>query len=249
MSASFDPAGAAAPGTGPAGAGAPPPLEARGLTKVYRSGGGELHVLRGVDMVVRPGEWLSIVGASGTGKSTLLRILGTLEEPTGGSVRLEGRLTSGQSEATLARLRRRRVGFVFQFHNLLGEFTALENVMMPALLAGVPAREARERAEPLLEAVGVLDRASHRPGELSGGEQQRVAVARALINQPGVVLADEPTGNLDPVRAGEVEELLAALTLGRGAALVVATHNPGTARKAKRILKLDGGLVHEAESL
>jgi lipoprotein-releasing system ATP-binding protein len=226
-----------------------PALEARGVTRHYRSGGGELQVLRGVDMVVQPGEWVSVVGASGTGKSTLLRILGTLEEPTAGLVLLEGRQTSGQSEASLARLRRQRVGFVFQFHNLLGEFTALENVMMPALLAGVPAREARLKAEPLLRAVGLSDRASHRPGELSGGEQQRVAVARALVNEPGVVLADEPTGNLDPARAGEVEDLLAALTRDRGAALVVATHNPDTARKAKRILQLDGGLVQPAESL
>jgi lipoprotein-releasing system ATP-binding protein len=240
--------GRPAPGADVAAAGAPA-LEARGITRSYRSGGGELQVLRGVDMVVRPGEWVSVVGASGTGKSTLLRILGTLEEPTAGQVLLEGRRIAGQSEASLARLRSRRVGFVFQFHNLLGEFTALENVMMPALLAGVPAREARGRAEPLLRSVGLLDRASHRPGELSGGEQQRVAVARALINEPAVVLADEPTGNLDPARAGEVEDLLAALTLGRGAALLVATHSPTTARKAKRILKLDGGLVQQAESL
>ncbi|HVP40283.1 MAG TPA: ABC transporter ATP-binding protein [Candidatus Saccharimonadales bacterium] len=219
------------------------------MTKVYRAGGTELHVLRGVDVVVRAGEWVSLVGPSGSGKSTLLRILGTLEEPTSGRVWLEGQVTSGQSEAPLARLRRQRVGFVFQFHNLLGEFTALENVMLPALLAGATFREARARAGALLEAVAVQDRAGHRPGELSGGEQQRVAVARALINQPGVVLADEPTGNLDPARAGELEELLAGLTLGRGAALLVATHSPVAARKAKRILQLDGGLVREAESL
>ncbi|MBI5835800.1 MAG: ABC transporter ATP-binding protein [Candidatus Eisenbacteria bacterium] len=226
-----------------------PALEALGVTKVYRSGGQELPVLRGVDLVLMPGEWVSLVGASGTGKSTLLRILGTLEAPSGGEVRLDGVAVTGQSEAALARLRREKVGFVFQFHNLLGEFTALENVMMPALLAGVAPREARERAAALLEAVALSERSGHRPGELSGGEQQRVAVARALVNEPGVVLADEPTGNLDPARAGEVEELLAGLTLGRGAALLVATHDPRTARKAKRILQLDGGLARDAVSL
>ena len=224
-------------------------LEARGITKIYRAAGREIQVLGGVDLAVRAGEWVCITGKSGAGKSTLLRILGTLEPPSNGQVRLAGELATGQSEADLARLRSRRIGFVFQFHHLLGEFSALENVMMPALLAGVAYAEARARARELLKAVDLLDREGHRPGELSGGEQQRVAVSRALVNHPEVVLADEPTGNLDPARAAEVEDLLTGLARGRGAALVVATHNPGTSRKALRVLDLEGGLVREAESL
>ncbi len=224
-------------------------LQGQGITKIYHAAGREIQVLGGVDLVVNAGEWVCITGKSGAGKSTLLRILGTLEPPTHGQIRLGGELATGQSEGDLARLRSRRIGFVFQFHHLLGEFSALENVMMPALLAGAAEPEARGRARELLKAVDLLDREGHRPGELSGGEQQRVAVARALVNNPEVVLADEPTGNLDPIRAAEVEDLLSGLARDRGAALLVATHNPGTSRKAMRVLNLEGGLVREAESL
>ena len=224
-------------------------LEARGLSKNYLAAGRRIGVLHGLSLDVDRGEWVCLIGKSGAGKSTLLRILGSLEAPTEGTVSVCGEPIVGQSESTLARLRSRRIGFVFQFHHLLGEFTALENVMMPALLAGASEAEARARAAELLGAVDLSDREGHRPGELSGGEQQRVAVARALVNRPDLILADEPTGNLDPVRAAEVEELLAGLALSRGAALLVATHNPGTAHKAKRLMRLEGGLVQEAQSL
>ena len=229
-------------------AAAPPALEARGVGKTYRLGTHDLEVLGSLDLRVEAGEWVLVVGTSGAGKSTLLRILGTLEEPSAAPVSVTGRVVTGQSEAALAPLRREMLGFVFQFHHLLGEFTALENVMIPALLAGVSVPEARRRALELLGQVDLGLREEHRPGELSGGEQQRVAVARALVNRPEVILADEPTGNLDPEHGAEVEGLMTRLARDRNAALVVATHDPGIFRNAKRVLRLEGGLVRDAQS-
>ncbi len=241
MSAADDARAGARPApAGPAGNGAPA-LEARGVVKDYRAGGQELHVLRGVDLVLMPGEWVSLVGASGTGKSTLLRILGTLEEPTAGEVRLEGLATTGQSEPALARLRRQRVGFVFQFHNLLGEFTALENVMMPALIRRTARNEARRAAQEMLAMVGLSERVAHKPGELSGGEQQRVALARALCLKPRLLLADEPTGNLDPATADGIHRLLQDLNQRLGITMVIVTHNERLADALPRRLRLVAG--------
>ncbi|MGD8351432.1 MAG: ABC transporter ATP-binding protein, partial [Nitrospirota bacterium] len=173
-------------------------IQTRGLNKSFRGPAGEIHVLRGIDIAVSEGEMVAVMGASGVGKSTLLHILGTLDRPTSGEILYDGMNVVSLPEQELTRFRNRRIGFVFQFHHLLPEFTALENVMMPALISGPPASlEARDRAAGLLEELGLGRRGGHRPGELSGGEQQRVAVARALVLDPGVVLADEPTGNLD----------------------------------------------------
>jgi lipoprotein-releasing system ATP-binding protein len=223
-----------------------PPLEARDLEKRFVMGdGSELHILRGVGLRVETGEAVSIVGASGAGKSTLLHILGALDRPTDGEVLLGGRPVAGLDDEALAAARNRHVGFVFQFHHLLREFTALENVMMPALVAGDELRTARDRARDLLEAVGVSDREGHKPRQLSGGEQQRVAVARALVNHPLVLLADEPSGNLDNETSERLHDLLFRLREQRGLSMIIVTHNRELAERADRTLLLAGGRLHD----
>ena len=223
---------------------APLVLEAEGLVKEFRGGdGGVLRVLDGASVRLRRGEMVAGVGASGSGKSTLLHLLGGLERPTAGTVRLGGALLAGLTDDAVAALRNRAVGFVFQFHHLLREFSALENVMMPLRIAGVSVAEARERAWGLLERVGLGARAHHRPGALSGGEQQRTAVARALAASPAVVLADEPSGNLDARNAERLHELLAGLARDGALGVIVVTHNPALAARADRVLTLEGGQV------
>jgi lipoprotein-releasing system ATP-binding protein len=219
-----------------------PILEAAGLRKVYRGGDGSLiEVLTAVDLAVTRGEFVAIVGASGTGKSTLLHLLGALDRPTGGTVRLDGRSYGELGPEELALVRNRKLGFVFQFHHLLREFTALENVMMPLLIAGASEARARSQAEELLAAVGLAGRMAHRPSALSGGEQQRTAVARALATDPLVVLADEPSGNLDHGHSELLHDLFAGLAREFETALVVVTHNRLLAARADRVLTLENG--------
>lgn len=217
-------------------------LEGRELHRVYKEDdGGELNILDGVEIAVSTGEVVAIVGASGSGKSTLLQILGCLDHPSAGTVLLDGSDVAALNTRELAARRNQRIGFVFQFHHLLREFTALENVMLPLLIGGTSTREARSRAELLLEQVGLSSRATHRPSELSGGEQQRVAVARALANRPVVVLADEPSGNLDTHTAEQLHDLFFQLRDEHGVAMVVATHNHELADRADRVLQLREG--------
>ncbi len=219
-------------------------LEAVDLSKTYVGGdGGLLTVLDGVCLAVAPGEMIAVVGASGAGKSTLLHLLGALDAPTRGEVRLEGRSLAGRDDDELSRLRNERIGFVFQFHHLLREFSALENVMMPLRVAGRRPAEARARAVDLLHRVGLEARMHHRPAELSGGEQQRTAVARALAMEPAVVLADEPSGNLDHVNSERLHDLLASLARDLATAMVVATHNRSLAARAHRVLLLEDGAL------
>lgn len=225
---------------------AAPVLEVRNVRKEYIGGdGSRLQVLDGVSLAVARGEMVAVVGESGAGKSTLLHVLGALERPTTGEVRLNGELLGEHSDVALAALRNRLVGFVFQFHHLLREFTALENVMMPLRIAGQSPRAARERAAALLERVGLAARLQHRPGALSGGEQQRAAVARALAAEPAVLLADEPSGNLDQANSERLHELFAGLAREQRLGLVVVTHNPALAKRADRVLRLAGGRLHE----
>ena len=240
-------------------------LEAVGLSKTYRGGdGGELRVLDGVDLAVAKGEIVAIVGASGTGKSTLLHLLGGLDYPTAGLVRVNGvtlvaapgdgsrdsgtgsRKPGNAADAELSRLRNRSIGFVFQFHHLLREFSAVENVMMPLLIGGEDPAKARRRAEGLLDRVGLAGRMSHRPSELSGGEQQRTAVARALAASPSVLLADEPSGNLDHSNSERLHSLLVELARDFDIAMAVVTHNRSLARRAHRTLLLEDGKLREA---
>ena len=216
-------------------------IEARGLAKSFTGGGRRVEVLTELDLSLRQGERLAIIGESGVGKSTLLYIIGTLERPDRGTLHYEGRDVTLWSDDEVSRLRNRTVGFVFQFHHLLPDFSALENVMMPALIARRDRAGARESARELLETVGLGERLTHRPGELSGGEQQRVAIARSLILEPQVMLADEPTGNLDPATAGEIEDLLCGLNEKRGLGLIVTTHNRQLARRMNRQMELHDG--------
>jgi lipoprotein-releasing system ATP-binding protein len=215
------------------------------LEKEYRTGPEVVRVLRGATVAVRPAEVVALVGASGVGKSTLLHLLGALDRPTAGRVLFGGEDVFAGGEAAVVRYRRHQVGFVFQFYNLLGEMTALENTMIPALLARRPAREARERAAEALAEVGLGDRLAHRPGELSGGEQQRVAIARALMNRPRIILADEPTGNLDPKTSEVIFDLFLRLQAERAIAFLIATHNPELARRADRAYRLVEGRARE----
>ena len=235
-------------GGGPARNG-PPPVEARHLRKSYPSGErDELHVLRGVDLVVERGEAVAVVGASGAGKSTLLHLLGALDRPTGGEVVLGGRPVAALDRRELAEVRNRHVGFVFQFHHLLRDLSALENVMMPPMVAGSTRAAAAARARELLDAVGLAARLDHKPWQLSGGEQQRVAVARALANGPGLLLADEPSGNLDHQTSERLHGTLFELREARSLALVLVTHNRELAARADRVLRLEDGQLHrEAE--
>lgn len=219
-------------------------FEALGITKIFRTAESELAILRGVDLRVERGESIAILGVSGSGKSTLLHILGGLEKPSEGTVCWDGKDVYELDPAELARFRLSQLGFVFQFHHLLPEFSAHENIMMPALLAGWKRKRAAERADEMLEAVGLAARATHRPGKLSGGERQRVAIARALVMEPPVVLADEPTGNLDPHTAEAVEDLLLGLNRDAGTALIMVTHNEKLAdRLSKKAYLVDGRLV------
>jgi lipoprotein-releasing system ATP-binding protein len=226
--------------------GGAPILEARNVIKIFRGGdGADLRVLDGVDLTVSPGEMVAIIGASGAGKSTLLHVLGALERPTSGEVRLNGADMAAIPDETLATLRNRHVGFVFQFHHLLKEFSAVENVMMPLRIAGRSTADARRRAEGLLDRMGLAARLHHLPSELSGGEQQRTAVARALAMEPLIVLADEPSGNLDHHNAESLHDLFAELTKELALALVVVTHNRSLAARAGRILLLEDGRMSD----
>ncbi len=219
----------------------PVKIELRGLVKTFRHNGIQVEVLTGVDLDIRRGETLAVVGASGVGKSTLLHILGTLERPSAGKLRWEGQNVFALDDRSLAAFRNRKVGFVFQFHHLLAEFNALENVMMPALIARIPQPAARDRAEAILVRVGLKERLTHRVATLSGGEQQRVAVARALVLEPEVLLADEPTGNLDPKSGARVQELILQLNHERGLTSVIVTHNLEMARILDRQITLRDG--------
>ena len=216
-------------------------LQGAGLSKTYREGALVTPVFEGLDLAVRRGESLAIVGASGTGKSTLLHLLAGLDQPTAGHVRLMGEDLYSHTEAEKGRLRNRHLGFIYQFHHLLPEFSAVENVMMPLLIAGTATRDARPRARELLEQVGLGHRLKHKPGELSGGERQRVAVARALANRPACILADEPTGNLDETTADAVFDLLLGLKDGLGIALVIVSHDMHLAANCGRTLELHQG--------
>jgi lipoprotein-releasing system ATP-binding protein len=216
-------------------------VQVEGLVKTFVSNGNEVEVLKGLDLTIFAGETMAVVGASGIGKSTLLHILGTLERPTSGRLLWDGEDVFALDDRRLASFRNRKVGFVFQFHYLLPEFNALENVMMPALIARVSPARAREQAEAILVQVGLKDRLSHRVSTLSGGEQQRVAVARALVLEPDVLLADEPTGNLDPKSGAQVQELLLGLNRARGLTSVIVTHNMEMARALDRVIALVDG--------
>jgi lipoprotein-releasing system ATP-binding protein len=221
-------------------------VTARGLVKRYRTGDRTVEVLRGADLELERGEMVAVVGASGAGKSTLLHILGTLDRPTAGEVRIDGIDVFRMRDVELAEFRNRRVGFVFQFHHLLPEFTALENVAMPLLIARRPRREALGAAERVLGEVALGHRLDHKPGELSGGEQQRVALARALVVEPDLLLADEPTGNLDEGTAEGVEALLVELNRRRGTTVVVVTHNARLAVRLGRVLAMVHGRLSPA---
>lgn len=219
-------------------------IEIRQVTKSF----GSLQVLKGIDLSVNKGEVVSIVGPSGAGKTTLLQIMGTLDRADAGSVIIDGTEVSRLRPKELSRFRNRHIGFVFQFHQLLPEFTALENVEIPALIAGVSSREARERARELLEYMGLADRAVHKPNELSGGEKQRVAVARALVNRPSVILADEPSGSLDTQNKQELHQLFFDLRDRYGQTFVIVTHDEELARLTDRTVKMRDGRILEEET-
>src|SRR3954462_5294671 len=222
-------------------------LETTGLSKVHGEGAAAVTALADVDLAVAHGEFVAVTGPSGCGKSTLLNLLGGLDRPTSGEVHVHGEALAGASEARRARLRRTEVGFVFQFFNLIANLTVADNVELPALLAGVPAREARRRAGELLERLGLEETARRVPGDLSGGQQQRVAIARALINRPSVLLADEPTGNLDSAAAREVVSVLRERSQ-EGQAIILVTHDMRVASAARRVIRMrDGAVVGEAD--
>jgi len=226
---------------------AEPVLRCRDLGKVYRDGSREVEVLRGVELVLEPGERLAIVGASGSGKSTLLNLLGGLDPPSSGSVEVAGQALDAMAEKARCRWRNRHLGFVYQFHHLLAEFDAAENVAMPLLIGGLARPEALDRARVMLERVGLGERVEHRPGALSGGERQRVAIARALVAAPGCVLMDEPTGNLDPASAERVLGLIDDLGRER-AAFIIVTHDPLIAARMHRTLVLQDGQLVAADA-
>ncbi len=222
------------------------PLRLAAVERRYRSGAGELAVLRGADLALAAGEIVALVAPSGTGKSTLLHLAGLLEKPDGGEVFVEGRAAGTLSDDARTAIRRATIGFVYQFHHLLPEFTAEENIALPQLAAGASRRAARARARELLASFGLTGRESHRPGKLSGGEQQRVAIARALANRPRILLADEPTGNLDVGTSDRVFAELLEQVRGHGVAALVATHNPELARRMDRIVTLQDGRIAAA---
>jgi lipoprotein-releasing system ATP-binding protein len=224
-----------------------PVLELIGVSRHYREGDARLDILVGANFVLFPGQTVALIAPSGAGKSTLLHIAGLLEQPDAGEVKINNVTTSTMNDDARTRLRRTAIGFVYQFHHLLPEFTALENVVMPQIIAGLDRREASARAQQLLTYLGIGARATHRPGELSGGEQQRVAIARAVANGPDLLLADEPTGNLDPRTAGHVFDTLMTLARGSGLAALVATHNLDLARQMDRRVTLRDGQLIEIE--
>lgn len=224
-------------------------LSARGLVKQFGHGTSAVSVLQECELEVLAGEWVAVMGSSGSGKSTLLHVLGGLMHPDAGTVRLGEQLLYALSDAKRAGIRNRAIGFVFQFHHLLPEFTAMENVMLPGRIAGGSTREIEIRAAGLLQRMGLAARADHKPGELSGGEQQRVAVARALINDPRLILADEPSGNLDHDSSEALHELLEEMARERRLALVVATHSPALARRAHRTVMLRSGALERAAAV
>jgi lipoprotein-releasing system ATP-binding protein len=224
-----------------------PALELRGVRRTFRQAAAELVVLNGIDLVLRPGEIVALVGPSGAGKSTMLHVAGLLERPDGGAVLIAGEDCGRLNDERRTLLRRSEIGFVYQFHHLLPEFSALENVMLPQMIAAVPRRLAREKAARLLDRVGLADRAAHRPARLSGGEQQRVAIARALANDPKILLGDEPTGNLDHVTGDSVLETLLDLVRGTGLTALIATHNLDLARRLDRIVVLTDGRLRVAD--
>ena len=214
-------------------------IKLEGITKSF----GSLQVLKGIDLEINKGEIVSIVGPSGAGKTTLLQIMGTLDEPDAGTVQIDGTVVSKMKEKELSAFRNKNIGFVFQFHQLLPEFTALENVMIPAFIAGVSSKEANERAVKILEFLGLADRASHKPNELSGGEKQRVAVARALINDPAVILADEPSGSLDTHNKEDLHQLFFDLRDRLGQTFVIVTHDEGLAKITDRTVHMIDGMI------
>lgn len=220
-------------------------LEAKSLTKRFTEGRLDVTVLKGVDLQIRAGETVAIVGASGSGKSTLLHLLGGLDAPTSGEVVFDGRSLNGMSSSAKAELRNRELGFIYQFHHLLPDFTALENVAMPLLIGKVAKGEAQTRAREMLAAVGLEHRAAHRPSELSGGERQRVAIARALVNRPRLVMADEPTGNLDARNADAIFELLGELNVRQGTAFLVVTHDLHLAKRMSRQMEMRDGQLSD----
>lgn len=218
-------------------------LRAKGLVKHYTEGPSRVEVLRGLHLEIVRGEIVAVIGASGAGKSTLLNLLGGLDAPTSGSVEVMGELLSVLDEKARGRLRNRAIGFVYQFHHLLPEFTARENVAMPLLIGGMAAREAGLRADELLERVGLASRLDHKPAELSGGERQRVAIARALVTRPAVVLADEPTGNLDRRTAGDIQSLMMGLNSELSISFLLVTHDTALAARCHRVLELRDGIL------
>ncbi|MBV9522136.1 MAG: ABC transporter ATP-binding protein [Alphaproteobacteria bacterium] len=222
-----------------------PALELREVVRTYRQAGGQLEVLRGASLALFPGEIVALVGPSGAGKSTLLHIAGLLERPDGGEVIVEARPCGKMSDSERTQIRGRHLGFVYQFHHLLPEFSALENVMIPQMIAGMPRHQARERARKLLDLVGLSPRAGHRPARLSGGEQQRVAIVRALANGPRILLGDEPTGNLDQHTAEGVTGLLVEIVRSAGLTALIATHNLDLAGRMDRIVGLEDGRLVE----
>ncbi|MDR0842477.1 MAG: ABC transporter ATP-binding protein [Acidobacteriota bacterium] len=224
-------------------------LEVRDLQKSYVSGGGRLEILSGLSLKVREGEMLGITGVSGSGKSTLLHLLGGMDRQDGGSIKIAGQEIVDLAPAELADFRNRTVGFIFQAHHLLPEFTALENVMMPLLLRGEAKPVAAKAAGELLDEVGLAGRASHRPGEMSGGEQQRTALARALAGKPRLLLADEPTGNLDPHTGEVIAELLRSLHAGRNLTSIIVTHNESLAAVCTRVLRMENGRLADSRAV
>jgi len=225
-----------------------PVIQIRDLTKVYKLGGGnDVHALRGVSLDIFPGEMVAIMGPSGSGKSTLMNMIGCLDSPSGGQYFLDGLLVSDLVDDELAEVRNRKIGFIFQKYNLLARANAVENVELPLRYSDDPSNMT-ERAKAMLELVGLGDRMDHKPNELSGGQQHRVAVARALVNDPAIILADEPTGNLDSVSGQEVLELLLKLNREKGTTIVVVTHDQGVASKAQRTIRLFDGKIVEGES-